>query len=149
MTNTALKAQIDSQITNETTSNGITPTEVGVNIKAVVDYVDQQVISYIYAATLSQSGTSAPVNTSTKNNTGITFTWSRTTVGEYLLTASSSLSAFTCITFLSIGNFRTNQFIVTRIGDTFRVRTYDGSLVPIVLTDDLLNNCNLKIEFYA
>lgn len=37
MTNTALKAQIDSQITNETTSNAITPTKVGVNMKAIID----------------------------------------------------------------------------------------------------------------
>jgi len=42
MTNTALKAQIDSQITNETTPLSVTPTDVGTNIKAVVDYVDQQ-----------------------------------------------------------------------------------------------------------
>lgn len=42
MTNTALKAQIDSQITNETTPAGITPTEVGTNLKSIVDYVDQQ-----------------------------------------------------------------------------------------------------------
>lgn len=42
MINTVLKAQIDSQITNETTPSGITPTDVGTNLKAVVDYVDQQ-----------------------------------------------------------------------------------------------------------
>lgn len=42
MTNTALKAQIDSQITNETTSQGITPAEVGGNLTAIVNYVDQQ-----------------------------------------------------------------------------------------------------------
>ena len=42
MTNTALKAQIDSQITNETSANAITPTDVGTNLKAVVDYVDQE-----------------------------------------------------------------------------------------------------------
>ena len=43
MTNIELKAQIDSQITNETTANAITPTDVGVNIKSVIDYVDQEV----------------------------------------------------------------------------------------------------------
>ncbi len=43
MTSTELKAQIDSQITNETTANAITPTDVGTNLKKVVDYVDQQV----------------------------------------------------------------------------------------------------------
>jgi len=43
MTNTALKAQIDSQITNETATGGITPYEVGTNLKEIVNYVDQQV----------------------------------------------------------------------------------------------------------
>lgn len=53
MINTALKAQIDSQITNETTQNGITPAEVGGNIKAVVDYVDQQVPYKSYKAVVN------------------------------------------------------------------------------------------------
>jgi len=44
MTNTALKAQIDSQITNETLSNSISPADVGGNLKAVVDYIDQQAL---------------------------------------------------------------------------------------------------------
>jgi len=43
MTNIALKAQIDSQITNETATGGITPYEVGTNLKEIVNYVDQQV----------------------------------------------------------------------------------------------------------
>ena len=43
MTSTELKAQIDSQITNETLANSISPTDVGTNLKSVVDYVDQQV----------------------------------------------------------------------------------------------------------
>jgi hypothetical protein len=42
MTNTQLKAQIDNNITNETAPLGITPSDVGSNIKAVVDYVDQE-----------------------------------------------------------------------------------------------------------
>jgi Golgi nucleoside diphosphatase len=42
MTNTQLKAQIDSQITNETEPASVTPVEVGGNLKAVVDYADQR-----------------------------------------------------------------------------------------------------------
>lgn len=42
MTNTNLKAQIDNNITNETAPLGITPSDVGSNMKAVVDYVDQE-----------------------------------------------------------------------------------------------------------
>ena len=41
-TSTALKAEIDTQITNKTGPSSITKTAVGNNIKAVVDYVDQQ-----------------------------------------------------------------------------------------------------------
>lgn len=42
MDSTTLKAQIDTEITNETTVSGITPTEVGTKMKEIVDYVDQQ-----------------------------------------------------------------------------------------------------------
>ena len=42
MDSTALKAQIDSQITNETSPNSISPADVGGNLKSVVDYSDQQ-----------------------------------------------------------------------------------------------------------
>jgi len=42
MTNTQLKTQIDTDITNKVANNSITPTNIGINTKAVVDYVDQQ-----------------------------------------------------------------------------------------------------------
>lgn len=135
---------ITAKITGKTIAKSITPTEDGANRVLMMDYVDQQVIAAIYAATLSQSGTSAPVNTSTKNNTGLSFSWSRTSVGEYILTCSTSLNAFTCIPYVSIGAFALNSFTIIKIGDTFRIRTYDNG----VLSDGLLNSCALKIEFY-
>lgn len=42
MTSEALKTQIDSAITNKTATNSITPANVGINMKAVVDYIDEQ-----------------------------------------------------------------------------------------------------------
>ena len=42
MTSSQLKTQIDTDITNKVSSNTITTTNVGVNTKAVVDYVDQE-----------------------------------------------------------------------------------------------------------
>lgn len=42
MTNTALKDQIDSNITNKTGAGSITKTNVGNELKSIVDYVDQQ-----------------------------------------------------------------------------------------------------------
>lgn len=41
-TNTQIKNTIDTDITNKVTSKSISPTNVGSNIKAVVDYSDQQ-----------------------------------------------------------------------------------------------------------
>lgn len=55
MTSSQLKTQIDTDITNKVSSNTITPTNVGVNTKAVVDYVDQQVITKQIKVTLSSS----------------------------------------------------------------------------------------------
>jgi len=42
MTNTALKEQIDSNIANKTGAGSITKTNVGSELKAIIDYVDQQ-----------------------------------------------------------------------------------------------------------
>jgi len=55
MTNTALKAQIDSEITNETTPAGITPTDVGTNLKSVVDYVDQEIKTKVIKTIISEA----------------------------------------------------------------------------------------------
>lgn len=55
MTNTALKAQIDSQITNETLPNSVSPTDVGGNLKAVVDYVDQQSVQIVLKKTITHA----------------------------------------------------------------------------------------------
>jgi len=55
MTSTALKAQIDSQITNETLPNSITPAEVGGNLKSVVDYVDDRGKYKSYRAIITPS----------------------------------------------------------------------------------------------
>jgi hypothetical protein len=42
-TNTQVKAQIDLDITNKTTVASISPFNVGANMKAIVDYIDQEV----------------------------------------------------------------------------------------------------------
>jgi hypothetical protein len=82
MTSTALKAQIDSQITNETTANAITPTDVGTNMKAIVDFIGYN----SYKALITQVGTANPVfSTVSKNTTGKTFTIARQSEGVYLI----------------------------------------------------------------
>ena len=43
MTNTELKTNIDTAITNKTSASSITPTNVGAQIKSTVDYIDQEI----------------------------------------------------------------------------------------------------------
>lgn len=43
MTNTELKDQIDSEITNETAINSVSTADVGESMKDIVDYVDQEI----------------------------------------------------------------------------------------------------------
>lgn len=43
MTNTQLKSQVDLEITNKIATNSVTPSNVGENIKGVVDYIDQEI----------------------------------------------------------------------------------------------------------
>jgi hypothetical protein len=86
MTNTALKAQIDSQITNETTANAITPTDVGTNMKAIVDYVDQEIPyqSYVSLVSFSSDGTPQVITVLSNIVDGITYTQTGTGVYELI-----------------------------------------------------------------
>jgi hypothetical protein len=53
-------------------------------------YVDSVVGYTTYVSRISQTGANAPVDTVIFNNTGLTFTWSRTGTGTYRVTPSSS-----------------------------------------------------------
>lgn len=71
MTNTALKNQIDIDVTNKVTTSSITPTNVGDSIKLVVDYIDQQAPSKnSTAVTLSATQIPLPNDINTCNFTG-------------------------------------------------------------------------------
>lgn len=55
MTNTVLKNQIDTDITNKTASNSVSPTDVGENMKEVVNYTDQQIPYSFWRAKINTS----------------------------------------------------------------------------------------------
>jgi hypothetical protein len=59
MTNSQLKAQIDVDITNKITVSSISPTNVGKNIKDVLDYVDQE-IATVPAGPIGPTGVQGP-----------------------------------------------------------------------------------------
>lgn len=147
MTNTQLKSQIDSAITNKTVIKSITPSNVGTNIKSVVDYCDQLVVSKIYAVGLSQSGINPPtIYYEYKNDLTGGIVWSRLSMGQYIGTITTN--EFTIKTF-----FPTAMALIggicsvnTTSSNTFILRTW--STVTNTFSDDLLNGSQFKIEIY-
>jgi hypothetical protein len=82
----------------ETTANGVTisgqatvpTTPAAATDAASKAYVDGIVGYTTYVARVTQASTNAPVATIISNNTGLTFTWSRTGPGAYRVTPSSA-----------------------------------------------------------
>lgn len=150
MTNTVLKAQIDSQITNETLPNTISPADVGGNLKSVVDYVDQQApkVALIYA---TQSGTGNPSLTMVSDTTGKTYTADRVNVGSYNIYVSPSFStASKCLVsvFLDGITHSIPQWAIQNFGSSIAIETKSFTSTNFALADGILNGAQIKIEIY-
>ena len=96
-----------------------------------------------YTALLNQTGTNAPVPTVIKNDTGYTYTWARTSIGEYTITASGN--AFTnnkTIVFMNLGDYSDFPSSWARTSDTvITIRTQTS--------DDRLVNGSFEIRIYS
>lgn len=137
MTNTVLKAQIDSQITNETTDNGITPAEVGGNLKDIVDYVDQEIssaieVSPIYIAKLNQTG-GLGINTTVIKNTlnGVTVDYSVQDVGIYGISISD-FGDYICLI--------SNTSLTKTVKVPMNFSGFNGAFTQSTLTGTLVEN---------
>jgi len=126
--------------TQKTTSgNQTNPTKnftVGDVVNAGLGYT-------VYTALLTQTGIAAPVATILKNNTGATFTWARTSIGTYTITASSNV--FTnnkTIVFYNLGeyNFAAQQPWV---------RTSDTVITIPLGGDGRITNGSFEIRVYS
>lgn len=146
MDSTALKAQIDSQITNETTPASISPTDVGTNLKAVVDYVDQQVAFKVYKAKLDNpSGITATV---LKNDTGKIFTYERNSTGNYNFNFSSlyaDLSKVDIYIHLQSGSYAAPQVLIDNLGVLATIETKYWNGTTFVLSDGILQNATIYL----
>lgn len=91
MDSTSLKSQIDTDITNKIGAGSILKTDVGTNLKAVVDYMDQQIPYKSYHAILSQTGTSATI-TVLHNNLPIPVSFAVVSTGNYSFTSAGSFT---------------------------------------------------------
>jgi len=98
MTNTELFTQIDAAITDKTEAGSISPADIGDNMGAVVDYVDQEIDSliFVYKAVLVQTGSGAITTNVIANTfpTSTTFTFSVLSTGTYTVNvpANSNLT---------------------------------------------------------
>ena len=113
---------------------------------ATVDQLSAFITSYnSYVALLTQSGTDAPVATVLSNNLTGTFTWARTDVGIYTLTASAAtFTADKTIVFLNAGSA---QSLITgeRTSDTvLTIQTISGGLA-----DGAITNGAFEIRIYS
>jgi hypothetical protein len=146
MTSTELKAQIDSQITNETTANAITPTDVGTNMKAIVDFINYN----SFTALISQSGTSAPTLKVLNNTTGATFTTSYLATGIFTLNASSNIvtpnKTATINSFNSYGGFPNGRIDFYIDGaNIFLIETKDSG----TFTNGVITDAFIEIRIYS
>lgn len=148
MDSTTLKAQIDANITNKTVAGSITKTNVGGDMKAIVDYVDQQVDWKVYKAKLSQSGTGNVTAVVLKNDTGKTFTYSRNSTGSYNFNFSSlyaDSSKIDIYIHLQNGSYAAPQVLIDNLGilATIETKYWNGS--NFVLSDDILQNATIYL----
>ena len=172
MTNTELKTNIDTAITNKTAIRSITPSNVGEQIKSTVDYIDQEIsnIELIpgpagpigpqgpqgeqgpgtsqtyksYIALINQSGTNAPVATVIYNDTGSTFTWNYDDVGSYIATSSSPilLDNKTVVFVTAQGNSGNNQ------NKIFGGTRYNDTSIGLLTSSDGILKLNFEIRVY-
>ena len=148
MTNTVLKAQIDSQITNKTAQKSVTAAQVGGNMKEVVDYVDQQVPYKTYSALLTQESTGVPIAYIAKNDANLTIVFTRISAGKYTGTLSSGfVPNKTTIITGSVGGEEifTSIFLNTT---NINLRTFSISSGTPDYFDDLLTNTFFQIRIY-
>ena len=150
MTSTEIKEEIGLLITTETTPNSITPAEVGGILENIVDYVDQESMGCkVFSALVSQSGTSIPTLKVLKNTTGVTFTASRSGVGNYLLTGSSNVfttDKTACSYSLNTaGSFPNATMFFYSIGAQYFTLESKNSGTA---TDGILTDTLVKIEIY-
>ena len=98
----------------------------------------------VYTALLTQAGTTAPVATILKNNTGATFTWARTSSGTYTITASSNVfTSNKTLIFINKGEISSTYVYVTwtRTSDTVITITLGG--------DGRITNGSFEIRVYS
>ena len=147
----ALAEVLTNKSTNVTT-DGASDTKYP-SVKAVKTYVDANSGSSaftVYSALISQSGTGIPTAKVLENTTGVTFSYTRNSVGNYMITGSSNV--FTTDKTAVIhsintnGSFSNSRMYAYSIGaQFFTIETYSATTA----TDGIITDAFIEIRIYA
>ena len=148
-TSTEIKNNNNTLIREKTAPSSITKDNVADQLDAIVDYVDQEKRPYkVYSILISQDSLNIPTAKVLENNTGFTFTFTRTATGNYNIVSSGSAYTAdkTAIFFHDNSQGGTKASINSfRISATnIRILTYSDS----VLSDSMLSDIFFEIRVY-
>ena len=145
MSKETVKTQIDTDITNKTTSKSISPSNVGSNMKAVVDLIPDK--SYkVYSALLSCTDLVTPILTILENTIG-NIVWTRVSAGTYRAELAGAFTINKTIGFTSINNgyYINSNLSLGFSTDILFVQTYvPQTNVPI----DYIEKLAIEIRVY-
>jgi hypothetical protein len=145
MSKEQVKLQIDTDITGKTAVKSITPTNVGENMKDIVDLIPED--SYkVYTALLSCTDSATPVLNILKNTIG-NIIWTRNSAGNYGLALTGAFIIGKTITFTSINN---GYSIIAKMStnfstDTIYLETYDPTTLSNI---DYIQHLGVEIRVY-
>lgn len=145
MSNTTLKAQIDSQITNKTTPSSVTPTLVGSNMKDIVNLNKLK-----YKAKLSQDGSSNITATVLQDEFVSPFeiTYTRNSTGSYQVAFGGNitpLSGMDIIVNLQNASYLMSNVAIDNLGILATIETRYWNGTTFVLSDGILQNATIYI----
>ena len=133
---------IGTQVADDTVENNSTKSFSASSVAALAfNYTT-------YVVKLTQSGTDDPVITEFENNTGITFTWTRSSAGVYDATPSSSLT--TSETWVQVtGGTNEATTLHLKTVDPSYIRLANLSLDGAATPEDDLDNGYLELRIYS
>jgi hypothetical protein len=138
----------DCLIGTQKDQNGTNQTNPTKNF--TVDEVVQAGLGYTtYVARLTQTGTNDPVALELKNNSSATYTWTRTGVGAYEVTADANIfDQSTTLVFGNIGESTKDDYFRWRVGNVnvIEVTTFDTAGNPV---DQAFANGAFEIRIYS
>ena len=131
-------------ISDTSVTNNPTKTATVANIAA---FANSYSLGYtVYTASLTQTGTAAPVATIMQNTTGKTFTWARTGAGVYTVTANNA--TFTANkTILLLSSSRSGDVLSGIVTSTTVATLNQGSAAGG--NADTMTGSTIEIRVYA